>query len=273
MPGEPTFGESLTMDEIESQIAASEAQPAEDDLPEAYRGKSPKEIAAIAEAARNQLNERLDFAKIAAEAARGAAPAPPPKEEPAAPQEMTREQLKELYEEDPMKALEIMENQVESRLTRHFESRLQPMAEGIVGQAENWARQEFATEFELFGDEIKQLVENVGNKNVFTQKKAWEDAVAYVRGRAGNMEKLWEHRQSKQSEVAARDAREREARNSGFTGSNRGNASGPRASAVDNAAILGGMSEEEKVIAQRFIDDGVFKDFKEYQLWNRREGA
>jgi hypothetical protein len=276
--GEPTFGESLTMEEIEATLAEGEKPEGEgDDVPEAYRGKSLKEIIAIAETTRSSMNERLDVVKIASEAAARAAgsmsprnPEPPP---PEAPKELTRDELKALYEEDPLRAIEVIEQQAAARTEAHLNARMAPLTDGILTQAENWARQEFATEFELFGDDIKKVVEKVGNKSVFTQKQAWEDAVAYVRGKAGNFEKLIEHQQKKAGETAAASAREAEARRGGYTGSNRGTTSTPPARSMDNAAIMAGMSDEERTIAQRFIDDGVFKDMKEYQLWNRREGA
>lgn len=274
---EMPFGEALTIDEIEQQISAGESAAADEDVPEAYRGKSPKEIIAIAESARGALNEKLDVTKIAAEAAARAAgsmsaPPPPPPAKDDGPAELTRDQLKELYDEDPMKALEVMEQQMLHRVEKHFDSRIAPMTDGIATQAENWARQEFPEEFELFGDDIQKLVSNVGNKGVFTQKQAWEDAVAYVRGKKGNLERLIEHRSKGENRDAARSARDNEARSAGFNGRNTGGNT-VRSTAAQDAAIAAEMDDMELAIANKFIDDGTFKNMQEYKLWARRGGA
>lgn len=284
MPGdnESVFGTSMTMQEIEDSIGAEEKPPVNlddlkapevDDIPEAYRGKSMKDIIAIAEGARSQMNESTRAAQEAREAAQRAAELagrqPPPKVEE--PKELTREEMKALYDEDPFKALEIMENQLLNRVNRHVEDRIAPLTDGTMSSAEQWARQEYADEFELFGDKIKGMVDSIPNKQVFSTKKGWEDAVAYVRGQKGNFEKLVEHRADKSNREEGASARERERGNAGFSGRSTV-ASSSRRDTSSSTRQDADMGDEERQIAQRFINDGTFKDMAEYRKWQRMGG-
>lgn len=283
MPGENEggpFGTSMTMQEIEESIGAEEKPPVDltklmadgDTVPEAYRGKSVDEIIKIAESARTQMNESTRAAQEAREAAQRAeqlgrtAPPPPPE----APKDLTREQLKELYEEDPIAALEVMEQQALRRVERHVDQRLEPLTAGTVNAAENWARQEYPDEFALFGDKIKGMVDSIPNKSVFSTKKGWEDAVAYIRGQAGNFEKLIEHRQTKNNSEELGNARERERQNAGFTG--RTTVASTRRDTSSSTRQDADMGDEERQIAQRFINDGTFKDMNEYRRWQKMGG-
>lgn len=283
MPGEndaPLFGESFTMDEIEEGAGATVAERPDlskvladgEDVPEAYRGKSVSEIIRIAETARTTMNESVTAARTAAEAARDAAaamgnrrdepPAPPPKE-------LTREEIKALYDEDPMAALDVIQEQAMRRVSQHVEERIAPLTSGTMSAAENWAKQEFPEEFELFGDKIKQMIDSVPNKQIFSGKKGWEDAIAYVRGQKGNFEKLMEHRTNKGNSDEAASARERERANAGFTGRSTTTA---RQREAARSADAGDMGEQEKSIAQSFIDNGTFKDMAEYRRWQKMGG-
>lgn len=275
------FGTSLTMDEIEAG-AGGEAVKTDldktlaegDEVPEAYRGKSVNEIIKIAEAARGQMNESTTAAREAAESARRATEAASSRREdppPPPPKELTREELKAIYDEDPLKAIELIEQQAMSRVSAHVEQRLSAITEGTVGQAENWARQEYAAEFELFGDKIMDMVKSIPNKQVFASKKGWEDAVSYVRGQKGNFEKLMDHRSAKENEENSTNARTRQRETAGFSG--RSTTGNTRGRDLSSAEATKGMGDDERAIAQRFIDDGTFKDMAEYKKWQRMGGA
>lgn len=283
MPGENdggTFGTSMTMGEIEAELTAEEKPPVKldevkaegDDVPEAYRGKSFSEVIKIAEGARTQMNESTRAAQEArdaalrAEGARGAAPPPPPE----TVKDLSRDELKAMYDEDPMKALEVMEAQLTRRVAAHVEARIEPLTAGTVSAAENWARQEYPDEFQLFGDKIKGMVDSIPNKQVFSSKKGWEDAVAYIRGQAGNFEKLIEHRANKGNEQEASGARQREREAAGFSGRSTVTSSSRRDSSSSRSDAE--MPDEERRIAQRFIDDGTFKDLGEYRKWQKMGG-
>jgi len=281
VPGDdsPAFGESFTMDEIEAGAGATAVEKPDlskvladgDDVPEAYRGKSVSEIIRIAETARTTMNESVTAARTAAEAARDAAAAIGTRQDPppTPPKELTREEIKALYDEDPMAALDVIQQQAERRIAQHVEDRIAPLTSGTMGAAENWAKQEFPDEFELFGDKIAAMIASVPNKQIFSGKKGWEDAIAYVRGQKGNFEKLMDHRNNKGNSDEAATARERERANAGFTGRSTTTA---RQREAARSADSGDMSEQEKGIAQRFIDDGTFKDMAEYRRWQKMGG-
>lgn len=271
---ESLFGESVTIDDLDDKAPDDKPKGGDaladgDDIPDEYKGKSVNEIIKIANAARDGVRS----ATSAAEAARAAAdvaaqsyrqPAPVADE----PKDLTRDELQALYDEDPVKMIEAVESQAARRIDRHIEQRLAPLTAGTMSAAENWAKEEFPEEFELFGDDLKKLVDSVPNKAVFTSKDGWQDAIAYVRGRKGNFEKLVKHRQDKE-EATSRDAsRGRERDTAGFGG--RSN-SGTRAPAADKA-VADKMSPEMRTVAQSFIDQGVFKDYSEYQTWYNKGG-
>lgn len=281
VPGDdsPGFGESFTMDEIEEGAGATVVEKPDlskvmadgDDVPEAYRGKSFSEVIKIAETARTTMNESVAAARTAAEAARDAAAAIGTRQEapPPPPKELTREEIKALYDEDPMAALDVIQDQAMRRVSAHLEERIAPLTSGTMSAAENWAKQEFPEEFELFGDKIKAMIDSVPNKQIFSGKKGWEDAIAYVRGQKGNFEKLMDHRNNKGNSDEAASARERERAAAGFTGRSTTTA---RQREAARSADSSDMNDTEKSIAQRFIDDGTFKDMAEYRRWQKMGG-
>lgn len=273
------FGSSVTLEDMETDESDSSGGKPDlktikaegDDIPEAYRGKTFSEVIQIAEGARGAMNESVQAARDAAAAARAAAeggnrPAPAVEEV----KELSRDELKALYDEDPLQAIAVMQEQSMRRAEAHVEQRLGAITEGTVSQAENWARQEFADEFELFGDDIMKMVGGIKNKAVFTSKQGWEDAVSYVRGKKGNFEKLVTHREEKANKENGNNARANERERSGFTGRN--TAGNVRSRDVSNETATKGMSDEERTIAQRFIDNGTFKDMAEYKRWQRMGG-
>jgi hypothetical protein len=284
MPGsegdrESLFGESMTLDEIEAQGGPGgegNDDDADDDIPEAYKGKSPKEIIAIAELARTGM-QTAEAARAAAESARQAFEANAGSRQSAAPtveepKELTREELQELYDKDPLEAIAKIEEQAMRRIEAHVQSRIEPLTAGTMSAAENWAREEFPDEFELFEGDIKKLINSVPNKSVFTSKQGWEDAVAYVRGQKNNFDKLVTHRAEKVNRENASQGRERERSNAGFNGRSSVRA-GSRGDGGSDRDIANKMSDEQRQVAQRFIDDGVFKNFKEYNNWYNRGEA
>lgn len=275
---ESLFGESMTLDEIESQSGGEDDtkkggnEPLDgDDIPDEYKGKSAREIMAIASAARDGMR-MAESARSAAESARTAADALTASRQTqvATPEpELTREQLQEMYDKDPLEAIEKIEQQAMRRIEAHVASRIEPLTAGTMSSAENWAKEEYPDEFELFGDNIKKLVDSVPNKSVFTTKKGWEDAVAYVRGQKDNFEKLIGHRQDKDNRKLADDSRSRERGNVGFSS----RSVSRRADDTSEKEIAGKMSDEQRAIAQRFVDDGVFKNLKEYNSWYNKGEA
>lgn len=266
-------GQSTTMEEYEAHVAAP-AAPAKasefklegDDIPEEYRGKTAAEVAKEAKAFQNALrtSEAAREAQKAALDLRGSEPAAPAK--PAEPVEevMTREQLAELAQTDPVAAMEKVTEIAERRAEKNFNARLAQIEVGNVGMAENWARQEFPDEFQLFGAELDKFVKQFP-PSVFANKKGWEDAVSFVRGQRGNFEKLMEHRQNGPARSST-EARMEQERTSGHAGGNGVQRTQIPARQIDT------LDAVQDKIAQEFIDSGVFKDKAEYIAWSKIGG-
>lgn len=195
-----------TMEEIEAALAAP-AGPAKiegDDIPEQFRGKTAKEIADIAAASERALRVS-EQARLSAAETRQATPAPAPAPAPvAAAPLMTREEFQAMYEQDPLGALELYDQQREAKLLANLEARVLPLAAGAASAAEAQARSKFESEFELFGSEIKQLASQVPNKAFLASPEGWEQLISFVRGKEGNFDKLMEHKIAKNQGAQAR---------------------------------------------------------------------
>lgn len=260
-------GGSTTLEEYEAATATPAAPPkaAEfklegDDIPEEFRGKTALEIATQAKAFQNALRMSED-ARVTMKTAfesRPAEPAPKPVEEEP---EMTREQLKELYDTDPLEAMAKMTEIAEKRATKNFSTRLGQMESSGVGLAENWARQEFPDEFKLFGEELDKFVKQFPPAT-FTTKKGWEEAISFVRGKRGNFEKLMEFRQNGPPKGAAEARMEQET-----TAGHSGGSNGQRGRVPTESPTV--LDATQKQIAQEFINSGVFKDEAEYVKWSK----
>jgi len=265
-------GGSATIDEYEESVKApaapvkaSEFKLEGEDVPEEFRGKTAAEIAAQAKAAMSALRtseeSRLTM-KTALETRQVEPPKPAPVvEEP----EMTREQLKELYDTDPLEAMAKMTEIAEKRATKNFSQRLGQIEGSGMSLAENWAKEEFPDEFRLFGKELADFTAKFPPAT-FSTKKGWEDAVAFVRGQRGNFEKLMEYRQKGPDKTPAQARQEQE---SVAGHSSRGNGQGGRVP-VESPIIL---DATQKQIVQEFINSGVFKDEAEYIRWQKMGSA
>ncbi|HEY6022406.1 MAG TPA: hypothetical protein VIY48_21865 [Candidatus Paceibacterota bacterium] len=192
-----------------------------DDVPENLRGKTARDLLNYAKSVEQALKtsesarqEALILAQTASAAA-GKPPvvAPPePKPEP----ELTREQLRELYETDPLAAIEAMQRQALVKAESHLQARLEPLISGAGQSAEQIARTKFPEEFEVLSDEIKQMVESLPDKRMLSQPGNWEQLVTYVRGQ--HMDKMFNHRMAKATTTAAEDARREQIASAGFHG-------------------------------------------------------
>lgn len=264
-------GGSATLEEFEEATRTPTAPPKAsefklegDDIPEEFRGKTAAELVASAKAFQTALRMSED-SRTTMKAAFDARPTEVVKPaEPVEEAEMTREQLKELYDTDPLAAMEKFTEIAEKRATKNFNVRLGQMESSGLSMAENWAKQEFPDEFKLFGKELETFVAKFPPAT-FTTKKGWEDAISYVRGQRGNFEKLMEFRQNGPPKGAA-EARMEQESTSGFSG--KGNGQQGRVPA-DKPTVL---DATQKQIAQEFINSGVFKDEAEYIKWSKIGG-
>jgi hypothetical protein len=272
------FGESVTLEEMEGDTEEGPKKGGDhkaegDDIPDEYKGKSVAEIIKMVDLSRDGMRTALSAAESARQAAELAAASrqPAPQIQDEGPKELTREELKALYDEDPLAAIEKIEEQAARRVNAHIEARLAPLTSGTMNSAENWAREEFPDEFELFEKDIKALIAGVPNKTVFTSKEGWQDAIAYVRGKGGNFEKLVDHRLEKKNATDRDTSRTRERERTGFSGrsTNAGNTRAPD----NDRAIADKMGDDQRRIAQSFIDAGTFKNMSEYMTWYNKGGA
>lgn len=228
---DPTGPVSMTLDDIEAQEAA-QAEAAKnaqapdltaiklegDNIPAELRGKSISEVV--------QQYGSLATALRISESARTATPAAPPAapvvEEP---KDLTMEELTALHAEDPLRAMQVMQEQADRRAQKNLETRLAPIAAASAANVEAAARVKYADEFTLFGDQISQLAAQIPNaKQVLSNPAAWDDLISLIRGRAGNFEKIVEHRASGRPTITREQAQQQQQESVGFSdpGSGRG---------------------------------------------------
>ncbi len=262
---QPEGSVEITMDEIErlQQAPPSPSVLEGDDIPEEFRGKTAAEVAKIA-AQRTEALRTSESARLAALEAQRSAPAPVVVNQPAAPAapaEMTQEEFDALYETDPKAALKIMKEQTEDQITRNVLARIMPLQSGMTASAEAAARAQFSTEFELFGDQIKQIVDTVPNKQFLASPKGWADIISYIRGQPENFEKLVAHKNKGSEEAARTAARQAQIESAGF--SSRAPVAPPSAR-MGNDPTFFGLDDTERKVA-----DNLGMSYKEYAHWKR----
>lgn len=267
--------QEVTMGEIEAEIKAAESTNTDGiklegtDIPEEFRGKTVSEVLKLAKASREALTISEEARKSAATAPRSDAGPTTIVMAPPAPVEdkrLSKEELAGLFESDPIGAVAYMQEIAVKDAEVRFERRLAPMSAGAASAAEGQARQRYGDEFALFETEIKKIADAIPNKAFLGTPEGWDQVIGFVRGNGENFNKLVEHRTKKTAAKAVADAQEIQARSAGFspTSSIRGTSvpSGST-SAGDDA----GLDEVERQIADKFVDQGVFKNRAEYKKW------
>lgn len=223
---------SITFEEMEKQLAAATTPaispddaklPNSETIPESIRGKSASDLAKRLEGAEQALRmseAARKAAESAAEAARSAsAAAAPAQSKIEEPKQLSRDELKELYERDPIAAMATMMEQNNRAIASHLETRFGSLTRSTVSSAEQDARNRYKDEFELFGPEIQKTVERLPNQSALGTREGWDELIGFIRGKAGNFEKLLDHRAAK-ADVTTRDpetARAKEREDVGFT--------------------------------------------------------
>lgn len=260
-------GGAVTLDEMELESEAGKEPVVEkpnfqdmkldgDDVPELLRGKS------VADALRtvDTMAQSLRMSETERQALRAridSTPVPQAVEEEPV---WDREKLREMYEQDPIAAMEAMGNHLSDNLNRHFETRLQPLANGTVIAAEQAAKQRYETEFSMFGDQIEQFKKGLPDRSVLASSQGWDDMISYIRGRPENFDRMIVARSGPQKQAA----RQEQVQNTGFSAA-------PAGSAIPVAG--GDLDVTTQKIAQSFIDQGIFKDMNEYKRWQAAGGA
>lgn len=210
-------GNQVTLEEVEKQIAADTVVAAKPDyaamkleidgLPDTLKGKSVLEVVDHAK----RVEEALRISeKAREEAANGPKTVYVEREQqqfiPQGPTKLTREQVKELYDNDPLAAFEYMQTQSTAMINQNVEARTAQLRNGIAVSAETQAKQKYSEDFQLFGKEISDIVSRLPDKSALAMPGAWDDIVTYVRGQ--NVDKLIEYRTNKK-ETEGREAAQR----------------------------------------------------------------
>jgi hypothetical protein len=164
------------------------AKPAEEKKPE--DAPDPR-ITALETALR--ISEEARKSQVQTSTRETAAPAPAPEPEKL----LTREEIQKVYEDEPLKAIEMMQQQAIKLAARQFEERLRPLQNGGIVSAEAQARTKYAEAFEVLGPEIQKIVDSLPDRNVLSQPQAWDDLVSYVQGKPDNIERIISKRMEK----------------------------------------------------------------------------
>lgn len=181
---------SMTIDEMGELDKADEAAKAAELTPE--QKEAAEKIQRLETALR--VSEDARVREIAKEAARQAVPAPAPVQAPPVddgPKDLTAEELDALVREDPTKALTLAMEQTRRRTTRDLEARLNPLVNANVTNAEQMARQKYASDFEVLGPEIEAFMKTIPDAQrrvALADPAGWETMLNYVRGQ--NMDKI-----------------------------------------------------------------------------------
>jgi hypothetical protein len=209
-PGTPEGGVAplgptdIELDDMEKALAEP-APPKLDDVkfdgdqvPEELKGKTATEVVAYmgqlkaslltSEQARLQAQEMAKMSKRID--SQVAPPPPPPADEP----EISEDDLAQLMQDDPVKAAKLISDQAIKKAAAQYDERIASLSFGAASVAEQAAKAEFATEFELFGDDIEDMIKQIpGGRQALTSSKNWNDLVSLIRGRTHNIKKLRDH--------------------------------------------------------------------------------
>jgi len=182
----------ITLDEMEAGLKQQETdaevrKKADEAAAVAAAAQPPADprVKALEEALRISEESRRRVAEMQATLQTQAAPAAP-----AAPKELTREELNKLYTDNPIEAIEYLQQRQARIVEENVTRRLQPLMAGSATTAREQARLRYPDEFKLFEREFDAVVESIPDKSTMGSLKAWDDLIAWVRGKPGNFEKL-----------------------------------------------------------------------------------
>lgn len=175
--------------------------------------------------------------------------------------ELTREQLAELFEKEPLAAIEYLQTNAMKKLDESISRRLEPLVSGGATSAREMAKSKYPEEFIVLGPEIQAMLDDPRiSKSAMNNIQAWDDLIAFIRGKPGNFEKLVEHRASKERGKAADDARAREAAAAGTH---------TRSDVRPPAPVVSGdLDDTEREIARTIHPDLTPEEaYTEYKRW------
>lgn len=191
-----TAADAETKRKAEAEAKArAEAQAA---LPEDPRVK------ALADALRISEEARLRQKTLADEIHEPRQPEPP--------KELSSEELKKLWDENPLAAIDAMLDRREKVLTKNIDARLGGLAASTASSARDAAERKYPDEFKILAKEIDDTIAELKNPNLASMKN-WDDFIAYVRGK--NFDKVVKAREDRIKEEAAATARANQAAGAG----------------------------------------------------------
>jgi len=199
----------VLLDELEKALS-SEPQKAE---PEPQKAEPPKAEAPAPSAEDPRVKALEEALRISEEARKkqeellaSFKPQPQPQ------RELSKEELAELYSRDPVAAIEYLQARSMKVIEENLSKRLEPLMSGGMLAAKQAAMAKYKDEFELFGKDIEALLSDPRiSRESLSSPQAWDDLIAYVRGRPGNLEKLIEYKVAKEKESVRQQVQEREA--------------------------------------------------------------
>lgn len=260
---EPGPRVDVMLDDIDKSLK----KQAEDDKAAAAEAEAKKKAELEAKARQEALAAAGDDPRIKAlqealrisEEARqrqAASLAPEPKVEEH--KRLSREELNELYQRDPLAAIAAMQEESIRTVSENLEKRLSPLVSGGAQNARQAAKARHPDAFELFGREIDEYVEALPDKTVLNNPRAWDDLVSYIQGQPGNIDKIVTKRQEKKAE----EARLAQAASAGAHTKSEMRA--PAGTSKDT------LDETEKEIA-RALNPGLTPEeaYAEYNKWRR----
>lgn len=175
------------------------------------------------------------------------------------PVQLTREQLATLFQEDPLAAVDYMNQAAIAKVGGHFAARLDALSGNTVAVQQQAAKQRYATEFELFGKEIEQYVNGLADKTVLGRSEGWDQLIGFVRGQPGNIEKFVEREVSRRTGGAALHARNEQIAQVGFAATSR--------PAVGGGSQDGGVETHGLTAEQMRAADATGVSYKDYKAW------
>jgi hypothetical protein len=179
----------------------------------------------------------------------------PPPAEPA--RELSAEELKKLWDENPLAAIDQMLDRREKILTKNIDARLGGLAASTASSARDAAERKYPDEFKVLAREIDETLTELKNPNLSTMKH-WDDFIAFVRGR--NFDKVVKAREDRIKQEAAAAAQSTQAATTGAHTSSQIRP-GP-------VATTGDLDDTEKEIA-RMLNPGMTPEqaYAEHKKW------
>lgn len=248
-------------------VSIEELEPTPEETVETADPPKPEfgvQTAALEAALRISEEARQRAEAALRDTSRTASPPASRQAEPDAYEVMTDEQLQQLIDEKGVvAAMRAVQAQTFKLADRHLGVRLGSIEASGLTVAEQNARAKYATEFELFGDEITKLVAEAPDKSALSNPATWDNLIAWVRGKDGNIQK-YASKLTESNRIAA-EATARESQRNG-AGVHPTAVAGPtsRSSLVPGDDGAYGLDATEREIA-----DKLGRSYRDYAHWKK----